>query len=142
MKLSPEKIKEITENIGMGSSCYIHRSTGEMLVLIHENYDELVGMVGEDCVDKSVYDRLERNAADYFKVEKMESYESFKVMERFIEETDLPRSLKGRLLLALDKRKPFRQFKYLIDGSDYREAWFAYRDKKMEEHVERQVSFL
>ena len=71
----------------------------------------------------------------------MKPYESFKVMEQFIEETDLPRSLKGRLYLALDKRKPFRQFKYIIDDSSYRESWFAYRDKKRGEHVERQLSF-
>ncbi len=142
MKFAPEKIKEIAEEIGMDMRCYVHRTTGEVLMVPNHSYDEMVGMVGEDCVDKEPYEKLENDGDSYHQIEKMASFESFKVMEDFIENTDLPRSLKGQLYLALDKRKPFRQFKYVVENSDYRLAWFAYRDKRREEHVAEQLSFL
>lgn len=56
-------------------------------------------------------------------------------MENFIEEIIADRHLKYKLQNALEKRKPFRNFKTIIDYSEYRQAWFDFKKKSLEEHV-------
>ena len=67
-------------------------------------------------------------------IEPLESHESFKIMEGFVEQVpDL--SLRNKLINALNRRKPFANFKYLIDDSAYRQDWFDFRQAWLEEYV-------
>ena len=40
-----------------------------------------------------------------------------------------------RLWKAVSERKPFRNFKYVIDGSEYRQKWFDFRRIQLERLV-------
>ena len=59
-------------------------------------------------------------------------------MESFAEEVD-DKFLRTRLITALNDRKPFRNFKAIIDNSNYRQAWFAFKDKWYIEHVKDEL---
>jgi hypothetical protein len=47
------------------------------------------------------------------------------------------RNMQQKLFDALNRRKPFANFKNLIDDSPYRQDWFSFKQKKLEEHVSR-----
>jgi len=63
-----------------------------------------------------------------------ESYDSFKVMERFAEKMS-DAGMREKLMDALNRRRPFSNFKHLIDNSDYRQEWFDFRQKRLEQYV-------
>jgi hypothetical protein len=57
-------------------------------------------------------------------------------MEDFAGQLSDRNPLKHQLLKALSERKPFRQFKFVIDDSgDFREEWFDYKRARLEEWV-------
>lgn len=63
-------------------------------------------------------------------------------MEKFIEEIDNEK-LKNKLYIALQKRKPFRNFKWEIDYSgEYRQKWFDYKNQKYRDFVKHQGEVL
>jgi hypothetical protein len=60
-------------------------------------------------------------------------------MERFVEKiTD--QQFKSELEDILQKKKPFQNFKYLIDNSDYRQKWFDFKQRELERIVENQLN--
>jgi hypothetical protein len=68
----------------------------------------------------------------------MSSRNAFQIMEDFAETT--PITLKLRLLEALHQKKPFQNFKTIIDNAgNFRQEWFAFRDKRWEEWVREQL---
>jgi hypothetical protein len=51
--------------------------------------------------------------------------------------------LQAELLDALAKKKPFQEFKYVIDCSGpFRQDWFDFKNQKMVKWVEDQVAAL
>eukprot|EP01156_Anaeramoeba_ignava_P011199 Anaeramoba_ignava/a482295_7.p3 GENE.a482295_7~~a482295_7.p3 ORF type:complete len:188 (-),score=23.69 a482295_7:88-651(-) len=71
-------------------------------------------------------------------IEPMESREGFKVMANFTDEVD-DITLKSKLINALNNRRPFANFKYIVETSDYRQKWFDFRKKEYEYHVWYQI---
>lgn len=69
----------------------------------------------------------------------MNSNQSFRVMEAFLENIK-SESLREKLDNALRVSKPFRNFKYLIDNSDYRQNWFDFKFTKNLLWVKNQIS--
>jgi hypothetical protein len=59
---------------------------------------------------------------------------SFGIMEAFVQEVK-DKNLQKKLVYALSNRKPFAHFKTLIDNSDYRKKWFAFKQQKLQEYV-------
>jgi hypothetical protein len=60
-------------------------------------------------------------------------------MADFVETVDNEK-LRESLIQALDRPKPFRNFKFTIDNSGpYRDKWFKFKDKKLIEWVESQL---
>jgi len=55
-------------------------------------------------------------------------------MEYFIDEID-DNNLQNRLINALNRRKPFANFKYIVETSKYRQQWFDFRQKQWEYYV-------
>lgn len=61
-------------------------------------------------------------------IEPMPAYQSFEIMENFVEEK-VSGSLKRRLLDALQRKHPFRNFKNVIeDYEDVRQLWHDYKE--------------
>jgi hypothetical protein len=63
-------------------------------------------------------------------------------MENFLEVVD-DQNLRGRLFSALNKRKPFNNFKQIIDYSgDYREKWFKFKRDSLVYIITERFNFL
>jgi hypothetical protein len=70
----------------------------------------------------------------YIVFEPLESGKSFKIMEQFAEQLS-DSKLQNKLFIALNNKKPFANFKYLIDNSLYRQDWFDFKKHWLENRV-------
>jgi hypothetical protein len=68
------------------------------------------------------------NPDKFFPIEHSTSSKAFEVMEAFVE-TVRDNRLRLQLLSALQRKKPFANFKYIIDNSVLRQNWFQFRDE-------------
>jgi hypothetical protein len=134
MKLTPDQIKSIAQDLQAGMRCFIHRETGEVISVLSEE-----DMLNADLEYwEEELDKIEVEAPHLFQVEPMPSHDAFRMMEVFAETT--PRTLKAHLLLAMEKRRPFAHFKQVVDNAgEWRLKWFAFRDQRYEEYVREQI---
>ena len=132
--LTPAQIKDIAGDIHSGLKCYFNIKTHKILKLV--DTDEMGGE-GDEWQQEEIAE-LEEHFQDYHRIDKMRSRDAFEVMEAFAEQMPAP-GLKRRLFMALNKRRPFRNFQNTVDDSDYRQAWFTFRDQRQIEWVERQI---
>jgi hypothetical protein len=57
-------------------------------------------------------------------------------MENFAYQLEGNDELRSELFKALNKRKPFREFKWVIDNSgDYRQKWFDFKNAELKQWV-------
>lgn len=131
MQVSREIINEIIDEIDTGFRCFINIETLEVVSFPDE--DKFGDM---DPYDWQEYiDKVENNRERYKEIEGPKSKESFSIMEDFVDYID-SKSLKMRLLQALEGRKPFANFKLQIDNSgSYRDIWFEFKKNWMYEFV-------
>jgi hypothetical protein len=129
-----ELVRRIAENIDCGLVCFVNPDTFEMedvpgmMVNDPHEYRMLTGMSGKDL------NLHHKKWEKCITVEPPESSESFGIMESFIDEVD-DNNLTKRLINALSNRKPFANFKGLVESSNYRAQWFAFKQRKLEEYV-------
>ena len=134
--LTTDQINEIAQQLDCGFTCYINKKTREQLFLYGDEDSFFDPEEDAWADDRS---KVDENPADYLEIEKMESHDSFSVMEDFAESVDSPK-LRGDLIYVLSQRKPFGKFKYAIDNSgEYREQWFAFKAERMWEWVKEQI---
>lgn len=137
MQYTTELVKDIAGELQTGNRCYVHKEKGT-LILIPDTEDDLEAITGYSYREERK--ELKKNARYYFEVVKMPSYEAVKVMESFAAGLTGAEALKNELLSALEQRKPFARFREIIDeAGDYREQWFAWANRKMEEWVMAQL---
>lgn len=135
LTISDEKIKDIAESINAGLICYYHIKTGEIISFPDPN--KWFGDSQEELEDE--LENIEDDFENYIVFKGMESHESFKVMEDFANSVD-DRNIQVKLLNALNRRKPFANFKNVIDYSgDYRQKWFNFELMKNIEFVKMQI---
>ena len=133
MTLSDEHIFEIAELLECGMICYYHRLTG--VIESHPDPDDPYSdpEAWQDTIDK-----VENDWDSYETFKKMNSAEGFEVMEKFAYSLDDHR-FRDKILDRLSKRKPFQNFKVLIDSSDYRQDWFKFKKNAYIDFVKEQV---
>lgn len=137
MKLSEEQIREIAENLDVGLRCFYHLKTDEIETIPNFDNSEWFGHDTEPW--QVTLDKLDENWSDYFEFEKLYSQESFEIMADFTETVD-NQKMQDKLHKALNKPKPFRNFKWEIDNSgEYRQKWFDYKNQRLIESVKTQV---
>lgn len=132
----PEKFKvlihNIAESIDSGFVCYLNPDTMKYVKVPCEFYD---GFYLED--DDDIWQEELKKVDNWdkkIKIEPLKSHESFKIMEGFVDK--IPDDiLKNKLLNALERRKPFANFKNLIDYSDFRQEWFKFKQLYIEEFI-------
>ncbi len=135
MKLNDVQIYEIAQNLECGLKCYIHIKTGEIESII--DFDVNYG-VDEDLWE-DVINKINDNIDDYYEFVAPNSNDSFRLMESFINEV-ADKQLQDKLLRALIKAKPFRNFKWEIDNSGkYRQIWFDFKQNFYIEWVKKQL---
>ena len=132
LALTPTQIKEITERIDCGECCYYHKQKGSWIFT--PDFDNNIYADEEFYADE--LEELENNFANYIKIEPLPPSDSFKIMADFTNSLPETLGLRNQLIFALSNRKPFRQFKFLIDRSGvYREQWFAFKSEQLRQWV-------
>lgn len=140
----PERYKSLVKNVAdsltVGFVCYINPATMEEIDIPQSIVDNMIFDEEdneEEEEDNLFYEDLKRIDRDWEKtivINPPESRESFSFMEQFVNSLQESR-LSKMLSEALSGRKPFRHFNHLIHQSDEREAWFAFRQKCLENYV-------
>ena len=128
-------IRDIASHLDCGNDCYFNPKTTELIFIPHnfrDHYTEQDGYWYKEL------EKINEDSESYIKFEIPTSFESFKIMERFLGEVD-DTILNARLTIALSERKPFRNFKFLIDNSTYRNKWFDFKEKELEKMVREQL---
>jgi len=130
-------IKEIAENLDCGFICYYNSNTNEIVTIPNfsniSDKEEFKEIIQEDL------ETVNKQKMDFVKFEVLESFESFKIMEQFVEQIS-DKQFKLELGNILQKKKPFQNFKYLIDNSDYRQKWYDFKQRELERIVENQLN--
>jgi hypothetical protein len=130
--LTEQQIKEIAEQLDCGFRSFWHKPTGELLFVPDLNNNPFADaeFFEEDL------EKLDNNFNDYIEIEKPNSSDSFEIMANFTEQLNDNEKLKNELLKALNKKKPFREFKFVIDNSGaYRQQWFDFKNAKLKQWV-------
>lgn len=132
-------IYQIAQEISCQCTCYYNPKTQEIIGIPQEN-----PIWSNSDFEEAFGDQLKiisENKNDFIKFNVLESNESFKIMESFVEQlTD--NHYKFELEDILQKPKPFRKFKSMIEYSDYRQDWFNFKQKKLELRVKKQLDAL
>ena len=135
MKLTENQIEEIADNLDCGMRCFFNLRTGEIKTLL--NFDSWIGADEEPWEEEAK--EIDENWDDYFEFTGFEAHESFQIMADFAERIDDPK-LQDQLINALNRPKPFRNFKWQIDNSgEYRQQWFDYKKMRYVQWVKEQI---
>jgi hypothetical protein len=133
--LTEQQIQEIAEQLDNGFQCFFHKTTGELLFVPELDNPYVETEFFEDDLEK-----LDNNPDDYIEIEKPTSSDSFEIMARFTEQLNNDK-IKNQLINALNKNKPFREFKFVIDNSGvYRQQWFDFKNAQLRQWVSDKFS--
>ena len=112
---------EVGEAMSMNSMrCFINLDTLEVDVHPPEDF---FAEEEEDTASEAM-----DNPDKFLAIDSLDSHESFRIMEQFAG-TVKDRSLQRNLIHALERKRPFANFKYVIDNSPMRQKWFDFRDQ-------------
>jgi hypothetical protein len=112
MEVPNDLPNRIADSLEAAEKCFIHKQT---LELITYPEDFILDLDPEENVWKDDIEKVESDP-NYVQIEKMPSRQHFEMMEAFAMSVD-DRSVKIRLLTALDGRKPFAHFKHQIENA-------------------------
>jgi hypothetical protein len=138
----PEKynavVKEIAGSIDAGFVCFLNTDTLEIdefpRDLLSDSYMYKMNTgVSLDQLNLK-YTKWEK----YITIEPLEANESFRIMAKFTDQLDNSR-FRTQLVYALNNRKPFVNFKHIIDNSEFRQDWFDFKDKQLQEYVKTMI---
>jgi len=91
---------------------------------------------------EETFEKVDNNEEDYVILEKMSSNQSYEIMESFVETLSDQRMI-SRLTNALERSKPFRNFKNAVDNHEpTRQAWFVHKQQQAELYVKRTLDEL
>lgn len=130
-------IKEIAQQLDCGFDCYYNFKTNE--IVSKPGFSHIANEDDFNEAFQTDLEKVKKHQADFIKFEVLQSSESFKIMELFVEQ--LPdKKLKSELEHVLTNKKPFQNFKHKIDYSDFRQDWFDFKKSELEKHVKKQLN--
>ena len=134
----PEKFQKmvsgIADSLTAGFVCFVNPDTLEVEEIPQhalEEPEDYEAMTGESTDDFRLKHQKWKKCIE---IEPPESYDSFKIMERFVEKVP-DANLREKLIDALSRKRPFANFKSIVDNSDFRQDWFDFRKKQLEQYV-------
>lgn len=92
----------------------------------------------DDELWAELINKIENDSSNYDRFEKMNSNQAFGVMKDFAHSLD-DDIFKENLLKSLSNRRPFQNFKNLIDYSEHRQDWFDFKKKAYIDWVKEQI---
>jgi len=138
----PEKyqkpISSIADSLTASFVCFFNPETLEIEELpdvLIDDPEEFESITGENY---ETWNTKHENWEHCIEIRPLVSRDSYQIMELFVEEVDNEK-LQQKLRYALDHRKPFANFGRLIDNSEYRQDWFDFRQKQLEQYVWQQI---
>ena len=138
----PEKYKyavqEIADSLLAGFVCYFNLDSLEVESLpkmLLEDPEEYELMTGESWESE---EKKHEKWKNYIEIAPLDSSEAFRIMENFAEQVE-DQHIQNKLISALNNRRPFANFKMLVESSEYREHWFQFRQQAYERHVWDQI---
>ena len=137
-KYTPEFIKNIAENIGCGLVCFVNPETIEVIEIPKEFLEQ--NEYFEEDFYQADLDRIDHEWGRFIRIEPPEPFESFKFMERFTSDEIQDKPMQGKLINALSHGKPFRNFKNIVESSEFRQQWFDFHQLCLEEYVRDRLS--
>ena len=139
----PEKynavVKDIAGSIDAGFVCFLNPDTLEIdefpRELLSDSY--LYKMNTGVSLDELnlKYTQWEK----YISIEPPETNESFRIMEKYAEQLDNS-EFRTKLVNALYNRKPFANFKRIVDNSTFRQDWFDFKNRQLQEYVKTMIA--
>jgi len=133
MKLTSKQVNEIAQELEAGMKVFINRENLEIRTIL--DWDD---MYGNSEIWEEELKKIDEEWTDYVVLEKLESRESFRIMEAFVDEVD-DEKMQEDLVKILNRKSPFANFKDEVENSLYRQKWFAFRTKKFEDYVRDQL---
>ena len=130
-------IKKIAQELDCGFDCYYNSKNDEIIAIPSFSQfpdDDEFKEAFSDSLEK-----VEKHKTDFIKFETLESFESFKIMELFVERLS-DQNLKLELENVLANKKPFQNFNHKIDHSDFRQSWFDFKQSELEKRVETELN--
>jgi len=161
-KLSDEQIREIADMLDVGHICYINTNTGETIFMMNNEMLSNYGISWEDDDEEDekpddgtpdwqdeMYAEVKADMnkiyswdlKDTIRIEKPESHEAFKFMERFVDEVIPEGKLKQDFWKALSRSHPFSNFNAIVHDCEYRENWFEFKQNALEEYVRDEMGY-
>lgn len=133
MIITAKQIENIAQEIEMGMKVYINRETLEIKP-IYDWEDSL----GDVDIWEEEEEAIEEEWANFSVISKMESWEAFQVMEDFLGEIQ-DKKLQQDLVQILERKRPFANFKAVVETSAYREKWFNFQSIASQKYVKKQL---
>ena len=137
--LTKQEIKEIADQLDSGFRCFWNKENNEWFFIPDTlKYPEIDTEAWVDEIEK-----LDNNWEAYIEIPPLESSDSFKIMVDFVNTLSESNKLKNRLISALNKKSPFREFKLEIDNSgEYRQKWFEYKNQEIQKWIQEKFKEL
>jgi len=130
---SNELLKNIAEAIDSGDVCFVNLDTFEMEGVMSEMLDEYPFGDQAEFVQEIIekVDQWEH----MYRIEPLESSDSFRIMEDFVNQCIPKGKFYDRLCDVLSNAKPFRNFRDIIEDSEYRQDWFDFKLEEKKKYV-------
>ncbi len=140
----PEKYRElvhaVAENIDCGLICFVNPETLEMEEIPKAMFDDPYEYNLSTGMDAENEIFIHKKWETSIEIEPRESSESFKIMELFVDDLN-DQNLKNKLINTLNKRRPFANFKNIVESSNYRNEWFAFKQHQLEIMVWEELEY-
>ncbi len=130
-------IKNIAQELDCGFDCYYNTKTDEVIAI--PSFSHLSDEEAFKEAFGADLKKIEMQKTDFIKFEVLESFESFKIMERFVGQLS-DQKLQAELENILANKRPFQNFKHKIEISDFRQDWFDFKQNALEKIVENQLN--
>ena len=130
MRLKNSQIRQIAEELEVGMNVYINRKDLEIRTIYDWN-----DMHGDTEFWEKEYEKMVAEWTDYIVIEKLESSESFRIMQDFADKVD-----NDDLRQALQRKRPFANFKAVAENSKYRNEWFEFKTQRHEDNVKTMLN--
>ena len=146
MKGKPARVKldDILEGLEFQSdetNAYLHRPSGEVVMLSNDTLQDAEEGIGDDAADwyKEEIARAKaflENEKDYIALPDRFEIDEYRMMTAFAESVENP-DMSDHLLLALRGSGAFRRFKDCALRLGIEKEWYAYRDQAYVKFAER-----
>jgi hypothetical protein len=135
----PEKyrdiVRQIAGNLSANFISFFNPDTLELEDVPKSLLDEMIfDEEDEESEEENEFGLTYMKWEKRVEIEPLESHESFEIMEDFVNQLKPGREA-DRLAQAVNGHKPFANFNHLIHNSEYREDWFAFRQRKLEKYI-------